>query len=164
MKQKVFLLLFYLLIAQADAKQADNPRAELVSLLKDRKELFDKYSSSLDKKTGFFGNRSKNNILESHEMLLEIVEADNKIIGSLNRTLNYRNFEKLNLSFDASSYENRIRSLTVLNDTLNKQNLKLLVENKSFRTKLKKHTIYFVCLFILFVIPAYIFIRNYFKR
>jgi hypothetical protein len=97
-------------------------------------------------------------------MLLGIVEADNKIIAALNKMLHYKNFEKQNLAFDAGSFEKRIQNLIVLNDTLNNQNQKLIQENKSHRSKLRRHTLWFILLFIMVIIPSVILARNYLKK
>ena len=121
-KSLILPLLFsftFLFMAKAvSASDPDTTRAELVTLLKERTILFEKYSQSLASKSGFFGNRTKNDLKESHEKLIEIVKADNKIMNAFNRALSYRNFEKMNMRFDVSGYEERIKNLTVLKDTL----------------------------------------------
>jgi hypothetical protein len=135
------------------ASAPDSTRQELMELLKDRKELFDEYSSSIEKKSGFFGNKTKNDIRESQEKLVEIVNADNRIMNLLNRTIDYRNFEKQNMTYDVSSYTDRIKSLSVLNDTLTKRNELYQRENKSLRTSVRKYKFYCGLLGFLLILP-----------
>ncbi len=124
----------------------DNTRAEMAELLKERKALFDEYSASLAKKSGFFGNKTKNDLRESQAQLKKIVATDNKIISVLNRAVDFKNFEKLNMTYDNSSYINRIENLTTLNESLMKQNAGYVNEINSNKAILKKYRFYNVML------------------
>jgi len=81
-----------------------------MQLLKERKELFEIYNESLNQKSGIFGNKTKNDLRTTQEKLLDVVAADNKIMNSLSRTLDFRDFEKTNMKYDFSSFEERIRN------------------------------------------------------
>ncbi len=164
MKIFIVLLLFAMVSENAVAIRADSTRTELLLLLKERKKLFDKYSLSLDKKSGFFSNRTKNDLKDSQEKLVAIVVVDNKIMNSLNRTLDFRNFEKLNLSYDVNSFEDRIRNLTSLNDTLSIQNIKYKNEIKLFQSTIKKNRFYIVFLLFLLLIISIAFFRKFFNK
>ena len=157
----VLLLLFF---EPSKAFRVDSTRTELLILLKERKELFDQYSASINKKSGIFGNRTKNDLKDSQEKLVSIVAADNKIMNSLSRTLDFRNFEKLNLSYDVNSYEDRIRNLLTLNDTLNNQNNIYKKENKIFQSTIKKHHLYFAMLILLLILSGFILFKNFLNR
>lgn len=157
----VLLLLFF---EPSKAFRVDSTRTELLILLKERKELFDQYSASINKKSGIFGNRTKNDLKDSQEKLVSIVAADNKIMNSLSRTLDFRNFEKLNLSYDVNSYEDRIRNLLTLNDTLNNQNNIYKKENKIFQSTIKKHHLYFAMLILLLILSGFILFKKFLNR
>ena len=159
----LLLILFLLFYENLKALPTDSTRTELLQLLKERKELFDQYSASLNKKSGFFGNRTKNDLKDSQDKLVAIVSADNKIMNSLNRTLDFRNFEKLNMSYDVNSFEERIRNLLRLNDTLFNQNIVYKQENKKFQTAIKKHNLYFVILILLLVATCIAWVRKIIK-
>jgi hypothetical protein len=135
----LFIVMF---ISDAFGNVSDSSRKELLILLKERQELFDEYTASLSKKSGIFGNKTKNDLRDSQEHLLEIVTADNKIMNLLNRSLDYRNFEKLNMTYDVSSYTDRINNLSTLNQSLLKRNTELEKDNKSYRTALKWRGLY----------------------
>jgi cupin superfamily acireductone dioxygenase involved in methionine salvage len=137
------LLLTVLIFAGLSAfVSAENNRTEMAELLKERKALFDEYSASLTKKSGFFGNKTKNDLRESQAQLKKIVATDNKIIGVLNRTVDYKNFEKLSMTYDVSSYANRIENLTSLNESLMKQNTNYANEINSNKSVLKRYMFY----------------------
>jgi len=158
------LMILISMTASAMASSPDSSREELRELLKQRKILFDEYSASLTKKSGIFGNKTKNNLKESQLKLVELVAADNKIMSSLNRTLDFRTFEKQNLSFDASSLENRIRNVNILNDTLNKKVLALTEENKRLRSVINHHNFYFIMLLVLLLLLIAYRLRKYFLK
>ncbi len=152
---KLPVILFILLItAQTILQGKENDRAELLQLLNERKELFDKYNASLNNKSGLFGNKTKNDLRDSQDKLMAVVAADNKIMNSLSRTLDFRNFEKQTMSYDVSNYEDRIRNLSVLNDTLNKQYINCKNENKNLYSTVKRYHLYIAALVILILITG----------
>jgi len=144
----------------AKGEQKDSVRQELISLISERKQLFDAYSESLEKKSGFFGNKTKKDLKNSQEMLVDIVAIDNRIMNALNRTLDYRNYEKQSMRYDVSEYEERIRSLKILNDTLSNKNAFYERELKSLEASLRKHKLYnFFFLMIMVLIGIGLFRR-----
>ena len=148
------------LAESAMADERDSTRQELFSLISERKQLFDAYSESLDKKSGFFGNKTKKDLRNSQEMLVDIVAIDNRIMNALNRTLDYRNYEKQSMRYDAGEYEERIRSLKILNDTLFNKNAFYEQELKSLEASLRKHKLYnFFFLMILVIVGIGLFRR-----
>jgi hypothetical protein len=149
---KIFFVSAFLMISSwASSQLADSTRRNLLHLLKERDELFNTYSSSLDQKSGFFGNRTKNDMRESHERLREIVLTDNRIMDALNRALEYRNFEKLTMTYDVSAYEQRLKNISALNDTLNAKVDRLEKENKDYRSTLNRYGFYFSVLILILV-------------
>src|SRR5436190_9501926 len=121
MKFLVIALVFLAQISFAKSVKPDSSRVELLQLLKERRELFESYNESLNKKSGLFGNKTKNDLRDSQDKLLAVISADNKIMNSLSRSIDYKNFERINMSYDVTTFEDRLRNLSVLNDTLNNQ-------------------------------------------
>lgn len=154
MRNLIILLLLPFLAGITSAYSSDNTRLELMEMVKKRQELFEIYNQSLEKKSGFFGGQSKGDLRSSQEKLLDVVEADNKIMRALNRTLNFRDFEKQNMTYDVSSYEKRIRSISTLNDTLNKQNIKYKQENRNLRSTVKRNRLWIATLIILLIVSG----------
>jgi hypothetical protein len=139
------------------ASTNDSLRIELSELLKERQKLFDEYSASLERKSGIFGNKTKGDLRESQDKLHEIVAADNKIMSVLNRTVDFRNYEKVNLKYDASSYQQRIENLSSLNESMIKQNTEQSKELEVYKASLKKYRLYNILMAALLVIVVGLF-------
>ena len=111
-----FLLSIYLM-----AQPAPADRKELMDLLQERRERFDAYASSIEKRSGIFGNKTKKDMQQSNDVLTEIVRTDNRIIGVLNRTVDFRNYEKVTMGYDVQANNERVNTLLKSIDTLQKQ-------------------------------------------
>jgi hypothetical protein len=79
---------------------AFSEKKKLHELLTLRKQKFERYAASLDEKSGLFGSRTKNDIRQSMDVLRDIIETDNQIIGVLNRAVDFKVFEKSKLNYD----------------------------------------------------------------
>ena len=97
-------LLFLLLLISFSAKAGDSissDKEQLQQLLQERKDRFDKYMNSLQNKSGWFGGKTKKDLLHSQEILVEIVRLDNRMISVLNRQIDYKNFEKTEMTYNS---------------------------------------------------------------
>jgi len=110
-------------------------RQDLIDLLNKRREKFEAYSHSLEKKSGIFGNKTKKDVQNSVEALTEIVETDNRIIGSLNHLISYKSYEKVNRTYNQMESEERITNLRRASDTLTAQVDMLAVKYASMKSK-----------------------------
>jgi hypothetical protein len=161
--KKVFFLM--LICVNAYASTNDSLRVELSELLRDRQKLFDEYTASLNQKSGLFGNKTKGDLRDSQDKLREIVTADNKIMSVLNRTVDFRNYEKVNLKYDASSYQQRIENLTTLNESLLKQNNEYANEVTDNKAAIKKLRLYNILMgFVLLIVIGMVGIKKYLRR
>jgi hypothetical protein len=131
--------------------------------MNERRELFAQYSESLERKSGLFGNRTKNDMKGSETKLTDIVNLDNKIMKALNRALDYKNFEKVNMRYDVNSFEERVKSLQVLNDTLTNRNNSYEEQNKILKAKIRKSNIYNFLLIAFLVLIVFFSIRKKWK-
>ena len=129
----------------------DSSKKELMDLLTQRTVLFDQYRSSLSKKSGFFGNRTKNDMSQTQEQLKSIVAQDNRIIDALNRAMDFKTFEKTAMNYDVSDYADRIKNLHVVNDTLSAQIKILEQKSASSRSDLN---FYRLCTILLLLLSA----------
>jgi len=166
---KKFLLIVFLFshnLTKADKHldnaqdKADPEKAEFIQLVKERGSIFDSYSASLEKKSGFFGNRTKNDIRESQDLLMEVVHMDNKIMSMLNRRLGFRNFEKQSMADDFMAMQQKVINLNVVNDTLTKKLADCEEHTKIYKTKLNRQSIYLFLLIILLIGGAFYFYRQ----
>jgi hypothetical protein len=90
---------------------AFSEKKKLYDLLEKRKKKFDHYLSSLDRKSGLFGSRTKNDIRNSMDVLKDIVETDNQIIAVLNRAVDFKVFEKSKMNYDLLERDQELERL-----------------------------------------------------
>jgi hypothetical protein len=119
-------------------KSQSGDRKDLHDLVELRRERFDSYSRSLEKRSGIFGNKSKKDIQRSNEVLMGIVEIDNRIISTLNRVIDYKSYEKVNRNYDWMQNNDQVSNLRQATDTLTKQVDQLAITNAQLKTKTKK--------------------------
>ena len=150
------ILFLFLLLAGSLSAQTLSPsvvaRKDLMNLLQERKILFDHYSASLRERSGIFGQRTKTDLRET--------QSNNRIISALNRMLDYKNFEKLNLTYSANTNEERLSNLQQLSDTLSKQVEALKLENKKLQSGSKHGDFY---IFLLMLICGGLIVRMFLK-
>lgn len=114
---RILLIVFlFLALPSAGAEGSLSDKEQLKQLLQERKDRFDRYMSSLQEKSGWFGGKSKKDLLRSQEILVEIVRLDNRMISVLNRQLDYKNFEKTEMTYNSlQDYEKQNQLLQELN-------------------------------------------------
>lgn len=126
-------------------------RQELQKLLELRKQKFDAYAVSIEKRSGIFGNKTKRDMQLSNDVLTEIVKTDNHIIDVLNNTIDFKNFEKTNLNYNVQTNSDRVNELLHSVDTLQKQ-VKALNELKAHqRAQINRQNGIVISLLILFL-------------
>lgn len=119
------LILISILLLSYLAKASDAEvfeKQKLKELIDLRKKNFSEYFNSIEQKSGIFGNKTKKDLSRSNEILTSIVRTDNQIIDVLNRSLEYKTFEKTGYNYDKLESENRVAELLKANDTLYVQN------------------------------------------
>ncbi len=121
--KKIFLLALTFSLSATTVLPQDRTadREELHKLLDERKKKFDAYSASLKKRSGFFGGKSKQDIQRSNEVLRDIIESDNRIISVLNRVVDFKVYEKVNMNYELLSCNERVENLQSAVDALNKR-------------------------------------------
>ncbi len=120
-KAHVIFLLFCVFILPAFARTQVENRMNLQNLLAERAKNFSVYASSIQKRSGIFGNKSKNDLEKSNEVLIDIVTLDNEIMDALNESLNYKTFERTTDNYSARDCEMKLQQSMMVTDTLMKQ-------------------------------------------
>ena len=153
---KIFTILFFatLISFKVSAQSTPVDRQQLMKLLEERRSKFDAYAASIEKHSGFFGNKTKKDMQQSNEVLTEIVQTDNRIISVLNRTVDFKNYEKVNLNYDVQSHADRVNNLLHSVDTLQKQ-VVALNTNKSNLDKRVQHFKFIIFLFATFAVGLF---------
>ena len=137
--KKIILALFLVVNSlQLVAQGSITDRKDLHDLIDIRRKKFEAYSRSLEKRSGFFGNKTKKDMQHSNDVLSEIVETDNRIISQLNHVVDFRNFEKTTNNYDLHDRNEQLENLQHATDTLTKQVDALAITNASFKSKTRK--------------------------
>ncbi len=145
----LFFGLVFIISAVPVAAQKDfSERKRLYDLMEERKKNFSNYLESLEKKSGIFGGRTKNDMRASIEVLKAIVETDNKIISVLNRAIDFKVYEKTKTNYDRLDTDKRLINLIHASDTLLKQVNFLKQELSKSESVLRKQRVYIVLLLI----------------
>lgn len=136
-------------------------RLQLQQLLVERQQNFSSYAQTLDKRSGIFGNKTKQDIGRSHEILRQLITTDNRIIDVLNKVVDLRNYEKTVLSYGIVEKKQTLENLIHATDTLNKQVTRLKESNDSLKTQNKKLT---WIIYILSLLPLILVILRMRRR
>ena len=140
--KKIFIFFLTLLLSAVTVLSQERTtqdrtadRAELQKRLEERQKKFDAYSESLKKRSGFFGGKSKADIQHSNAVLRDIIETDNQIIKVLNRVVDFRTYEKVNMNYDLLSCNERVTNLQNAVEMLNNRVSKLASSNAELDKK-----------------------------
>jgi hypothetical protein len=121
----VFILAFVFigLITQAqglnlsDKSTTDN----LVKLLDDREQLFLKYEYQIQTRSGIFGNQTKEDILASNKVLLQVIDADNAILNELDRVMKSQRSDAAQTQIESGQKEIQLQNYRDIMDRMNAQ-------------------------------------------
>lgn len=144
--------------AQSDSSAYETQRKKINKLLDERSSKFGQYESSLGKRSGIFGLKTKKDMQFSNDILRQIVLTDNDIFSELKILLDYKDFEKQQVETRAETVEGRIDRYQTTITGLQKENEKLRAETEKKITDNDKQNIYLLLLIIsLFTSLWYIF-------
>jgi len=134
--------------AQNDSSAYETQRKKINQLLDERSSRFGQYESSLGKRSGIFGLKTKKDMQFSNDILRQIVLTDNDIFTELKILLDYKDFEKQQVETRAETVEGRIDRYQTTITGLQQENEKLRAEKEKSISNYDKQTIY---LFILII-------------
>lgn len=110
-----------LVAVSASGQTPVQDRMNLQNLLEERAKNFSAYTSSIQKRSGIFRNKTKRDIEKSNEVLLAIVTLDNDIMDALHRSLSYKTFERATDNYSSRDCEMKLQQSMQVTDTLMKQ-------------------------------------------
>jgi hypothetical protein len=114
--------------AQKDSSAYETQRRKINRLLDERGNRFGQYESSLGKKTGIFGLKTKKDMQFSNDILRQIALTDNDIFSELKVLLDYKDFEKQQVETRAETVEGRIDRYQTTITSLQQENQKLRIQ------------------------------------
>lgn len=92
----------------SDTSGYEAQRGKVNELLQQRSARFGKFDESLKKRTGIFGLKTKKDMQASIDILKQIVLTDNDIFRETKLLLDYKDFEKSQITEQASEFDGRI--------------------------------------------------------
>ena len=117
------------------------------------------YDEQIHAAYGIFGNKTKKDLQQSNEILREVVRTDNDIINVLNRAVDFKTYEKVNLNYNVNENSQQLENLTRATDTLEKQVMFLKKENTTLQEDAKWAKAKIITLLIALMIMI-LFIRR----
>jgi len=81
-------------------------QAKLEKLVEEREQLHQAWKASESKKTGIFGNRTKKDMVETHEWMARIIQKDNQIMEELKML---SEIEKTEITYEKNDYKFIVR-------------------------------------------------------
>lgn len=81
-------------------------QAKLEKLVEEREQLHQAWKASESKKTGIFGNRTKKDMVETHDWMARIIQKDNQIMEELKML---SEIEKTEITYEKNDYKFIVR-------------------------------------------------------
>jgi hypothetical protein len=134
--------------AQNDSSAYETQRKKINQLLDERSSRFGQYESSLGKRSGIFGLKTKKDMQFSNGILRQIVLTDNDIFSELKILLDFKDFEKQQVETRAVTVEGRIDRYQTTITGLQQENEKLRAEAEKNIASYDKQTSYLYALII----------------
>lgn len=106
-------------------------QAKLEKLVQERERMHDEWKASESKKSGIFGNRTKKDMIETHDWMARIIHKDNQIIKELKLL---SEIEKTEITYEKNDYkfivQRQEREIAILKRALEEKE-SMLTENSS---------------------------------
>lgn len=134
--------------AQNDSSAYELQRKKINELLNERSSRFGQYESSLGRRSGIFGLKTKKDMQFSNDILRQIVLTDNDIFSELKILLDYKDFEKQQLETRTETVEGRIDRYQSTITDLQQENEKLRAEAAQSIEENEKQNIYLLVLLL----------------
>lgn len=166
MMKHSFLFLILLTIginhvtAQNDSSAYETQRRKINQLLDERSNRFGQYESSLSKKTGIFGLKTKKDMQFSNDILRQIALTDNDIFSELKILLDYKDFEKQQVETRAVTVEGRIDRYQTSITRLQQENQKLRTQVDKYITDYDRQRNYLILLFICLIVCVWYILKK----
>lgn len=143
----------------ADSIAYQLQRKKINSMLDMRKLRFGQYSQSLNEHTGIFGLQTKGDIRRSNDILMDIVNTDDKIYKELKILLEYKAFQQRQIQNHSKEAESMNLGYMSTINKLRQQNLQLKANaQKALEQKQSSQRIYIIV--IVLMLASILFLLN----
>lgn len=115
-------------LSAPDTSSYETQRQKVNELLQQRSARFGKFDESLKKRTGIFGLKTKKDMQASIDILKQIVLTDNDIFRETKMLLDYKDFEKSQITEQATEFDGRINGYIKTISKLQREQEQLVAE------------------------------------
>lgn len=144
MRKSLLFAIAFLFVSGSFAQE------KLKKLVQERESLHQEWKASESKKTGIFGNRTKKDMVETHEWMARIIDKDNLIMEELKLL---RDIEKTEITYEKNDYkfisQKQEREIAALKKVIADKGLEIEEKQKSTRTYEWTILIFFVSTLLL---------------
>ena len=145
----------------ADSSQQRNTayetqRNKVNELLDQRSARFGQFNESLQQRTGIFGLKTKKDMQASLDILQQIVLTDNDIFKETKRLLDFKDFENLQVTEQASEFDGRINGYIKTISKLQQEQQRLHDEIHALRQNNKRYIGFALLTAILFIVVVFV--------
>ncbi len=157
MKTSAFIVIFFCLFAHTHGSDPAQEKLLLQKLVKEREERFGEYSRAAAARTGLFGNKTKNDLKSQVDVLTTIIKTDNRIISTLEVFLDYRSFQKTEMTYSQADLDQKNQRLNELTTVLSKKLSTAEASKKALEIRIKWAKLLNYFLVLLLLVFAYFY-------
>jgi hypothetical protein len=137
MKRNTLAILFMSLSLMVVGDDRSHEKIELQKLVQEREIRFGDYSRAAASRSGIFGNKTRKDLREQVDILTTIVKTDNRIISLLENYLDYRTYQRTEMTYSQAELQEQNRRLKEVTTNISQKLQTAESENKSLKFRMK---------------------------
>lgn len=148
-------------LSTPDTSSYETQRQKVNELLQQRSARFGKFDESLKKRTGIFGLKTKKDMQASIDILKQIVLTDNDIFRETKMLLDYKDFEKSQITQQATEFDGRINGYIKTISKLQREQEQLTAEiDKLERSNRRSQGLFLLLAVVIVGMGIFLFLRR----
>ena len=153
MKEFTLTILFMIYSILVIGNDRDHEKEQLQKLVQEREARFGEYSRAAASRSGLFGNKTRKDLREQVDILTAIVRTDNQIISLLENFLDYRTYQRTEMTYSQAELDEKNRNLNEIITNLSQKVQAVESENKTLQFKMKWAKLWnYLSLVVIFVL------------
>ena len=144
---------------------------QISKLIQERQQLYGQYQVQLEKKSGIFGNQTKQDLKGANRILLELITTDTRIFRQMDtlvrekeRNLGTKKFENVSKEYDLAKQDQRLmeQASTIAKLTRSLEDARKKNQDMQLQVSIYKFFC-FLAIVVLLIFPGYRFIKSRFR-
>lgn len=137
MKTFILIIVSFFVSYVLIGRDREQEKLALQKLVEEREARFGQYSRAATARTGIFGNKTKKDLVVQVNVLTNIIKTDNRIIATLENFLEYRTFQKTEMTYSQAELDQKNQRLDELTTVLSKKLSAAESTKKALEIKIK---------------------------